>query len=147
MVPSHWEIFHSVADRWLPVSVHPAFSQAQSRGEAAQQLPRRSRELVLIYPDEPERRTEPAPPPVESDELDAGPVLTTEEIERVLTPAAGRQSGPVEPQVSPPTGSARHRPAVSTSELADALLRTARRSIPTLARAVGIAAGLVVQRA
>jgi len=146
MVPAHWEIFHSVADRWLPVSVHPAFSQTQSRGEPERPLPRRSSELVLIYPEEAEPRRVPARPPDESDDLDAAPVLTTEEIERVLTPATGRPSGPVEPEVQL-TGHPRPRTAISTSELADVLLRTARRSIPTLARAVGVAAGLVAQRA
>jgi hypothetical protein len=132
-IKADWQVFHTTAGRWLPVTAHPAFSHANAPRASGGEPPRRSSELVLIYPD-PTRRdptnesADPASAPTESP-----PMLAAEEIERALgrrysqpnstagdrawSTAVRRPSGPRSPLVPV------HPPAHSRSALALVLER------------------------
>jgi hypothetical protein len=139
-IPASWEVFHGAGNRWLPVSVHPAFRQVTTGRPTAPPIERRSSELVLIYPEELKPR-EPARPAADPAPFEPGPVLTSAEIERVLW-APRLQPG----RAMEPCEEGARSGAAATADLADSLLRTARRSMPTFTRAVSAAAGLVAQR-
>lgn len=131
-ITSDWEVFHSRAHRWLPVTVHPAFSPPV----AADPVPKgRTSDLVLIYPDcipsaDPARAARP-----EADPFEAGPLLAPDEIQRVLyaprprnpDPAAATAADPTPRRVSGPT---QVRPLLE-------------KALPTFSKALVVAAGLV----
>jgi hypothetical protein len=128
-----WEVFHSRAHRWLPVTVHPAFSAPV----AAVPAPRgRTSDLVLIYPDfiaspDTARATRP-----DTDPFDAGPLLAPDEIQRVLyapRPCSPEPTAPLEEVVA-----AKQR--VSGSHPVGPLLEKA---LPTFSKALIVAAELV----
>jgi hypothetical protein len=129
-----WEVFHARARRWLPVTVHPAFS-----AESSAVAPRgKSADLVLIYPD-----FVPAPDPAgaqgpQSDPFDSGPILAADEIQRVLNPA----------RTSDPHASADGvgDDSVVPEHPARPLLEKALRTVPTFSKALMVAAGLVNAR-
>jgi hypothetical protein len=80
-VKPDWEVFHSMAGRWLPVTAHPAFAQAYSRA-SENVAARRSSELVLIYPEQKQPEA-PGESPIRP--TAATPALAPAEIERVLS--------------------------------------------------------------
>lgn len=103
-ITAEWEVFHSRAHRWLPVTVHPAFSAPAV--QSAPVRPRRSSELILIFPDYAPSASKVDVTGPETDPFDAGPMLAPDEIQRVLyaprhsnphpaaDPATDRVSGP-----------------------------------------------------
>ncbi len=93
-VRADWKVFHERRNRWLPITMHPAFKEPDAAAESLAEA-RRSSELVLIYPDQ-ELRSRRSPPA--DDVLDRGPLLTPEEIERAL------RSGSRWPKVELPGG-------------------------------------------
>ena len=84
-ITADWQVYHATSGQWLPVTAHPAFPSTRASG---QEPKRSSSELILIYPD-PAQQPDVATPPTGS-EIDDGPVLAPDEIDRVL----GRSSGP-----------------------------------------------------
>jgi hypothetical protein len=83
-IKADWEVFHATAGRWLPVTAHPAFAQANASRPSGGQPSRRSAELVLIYPDP--SRPEPASQSAGTSSAppDPAPGLAPADIERVL---------------------------------------------------------------
>jgi hypothetical protein len=121
-ITAEWEVFHSRAHRWLPVTVHPAFSAppaAPSRGPV-----KRTSDLVLIYPDSIPSADRGDVSRPETDPLEVGPMLAPDEIERVLY--APRLSHP-QPTVDPAA------PRVSGSTQVLPLLEKA---LPTFSKAL-----------
>jgi hypothetical protein len=113
-VKEDWQIFHTIAGRWLPISAHPAFAQAHARA-SENVTARRTSELVLIYPEQKQREPSTESP---TRPTAATPALAPSQIERVLSrrysqphSAAGekawstavhRPSGPRAPLVTMP---------------------------------------------
>ena len=131
-----WEVFHARGHRWLPVTVHPAFSTPVPAAAA----PRgRTSDLVFIYPDfVPSANTVKAARP-ESDPFDTGPILAPDEIQRVLY--APRSSNPHSATATAEVDTAPHR--ISGPEQVRPLLKKA---LPALSKALIVAAGLVHTR-
>lgn len=146
-ITEDWEVFHLRAHRWLPVTVHPAYSSASlPAGSALPPTPpdrtawrgRRSRELVLIYPEfVPSADTAGAHEP-EVDPFDSGPILAPDEIQRVLF--APRQSDP-----HAATAMAAGDAALSPLDTRPGrpLFQKAMSTVPTLSKALIVAAGMV----
>jgi hypothetical protein len=139
-----WEVFHARAHRWLPVTVHPAFTAPPGATTTpAPAAPRRSSDLVLIYPDfVPSSDTVGGAEP-ESDPFDHGPILAPDEIERVLY--APRRT---DPRVA--TAMAATEPGAAQGASSPAsnhpLVEQALRTVPTFSRALIVAAGMVSAR-
>ena len=84
-VTSDCEVFHTRGNRWLPVTVHPAWPSVSTPKVEAAPAPRgRSSDLVLIYPESTPVVDPVEPPSTEVDPFDAGPILAADEIHRVL---------------------------------------------------------------
>lgn len=108
-ITADWEVFHSRAHRWLPVTVHPAFSAPTVEPAPA---PRgRTSDLVLIYPDLVPSADSVEAARHETDPFEGGPMLAPDEIQRVLYaprhsnphPAAATASDSTPRRVSGPT--------------------------------------------
>jgi hypothetical protein len=97
-VTAEWQVYHAASGRWLPIGAHPAFSQvAKRRDSKPQRPPRRTSDLVLIYPDPampPPRSSGPQPRVVDEND----PVLDPAEIDRVLRPRPSRQMSVATPE-------------------------------------------------
>lgn len=135
-VGTDWQIYHVRARRWLPVTVHPAFSARPAAAPPVGRPPEpQGSALELIYPDSAPSGDAAAAPTVESDPLEGGPILTPEEIHRVLHAPRRPEPVAVIATVDPdhPTD----------TDPAHNLSHKALRAVPTFARALGVAAGLV----
>jgi hypothetical protein len=137
-----WEVFHSRARRWLPVTVHPAFSAEPEPATPAPAQRARTSDLVLIYPDfVPSADTVEAHEPA-SDPFEGGPILAPEEIQRVLH--APRQGEPRAATAMGATGAgSSSAPRPSGPVPVHPLIEKA---LPTFSRALNVAAELVHTR-
>jgi len=135
-ITSDWEVFHARARRWLPVTVHPAFSTEPAPVASTPARRTRSSELVLIYPDfVPSANAAEASQP-ESDPFDGGPILAPDEIQRVLY--APRPSNP-QAAMAMTEPAPRHTGPVPVHPLLE-------KALPTLSWALTVAAELVHTR-
>jgi hypothetical protein len=151
-ITEDWEVFHLRARRWLPVTVHPAFSAASHPAgsaidPASSPLPpatsrrQRTRELVLIYPERgPSADTHGAQEP-EADPFDSGPILAPDEIQRVLF--APRRS---DPHAATATAAGDATLSSLDSHQARPLFQKAMSTVPTFSKALIVAAGIVNAR-
>jgi hypothetical protein len=143
-ITADWEVFHARAHRWLPVTLHPAFTAPPTAATApVAAVPRRSSDLVLIYPDfVPSSDTLGGSEP-ESDPFDNGPILAPDEIQRVLyaprrtDPAAATAMAATEPDAAQ---------GASAPASSHPLVQQALRTVPTFSRALIVAAGMVSAR-
>jgi len=141
-----WEVYHARGRRWLPVTVHPAYTAGPAGACAPAPAPvasRRSSELVLIYPDfVPSSDTAAASEPA-TDPFDSGPILAPDEIQRVL-------HGPRQTDPHAATAMAEPDPGASTGPSSPAsshpLFEKALRTVPTFSKALIVAAGMVNAR-
>lgn len=108
-ITADWEVFHARAHRWLPVTVHPAFSAVPVEPAP---VPRgRTSDLVLIYPDLVPSTDAVEAARYEPDPFEGGPMLAPDEIQRVLYaprhsnlhPAAATPADPTPGRVSGPS--------------------------------------------
>jgi len=134
-ITADWEVYHARARRWLPVTVHPAYTAPPSSPAVrAPAAPRRSSDLVLIYPDLAPPAETAIAPESETDPFDSGAILAPDEIQRVLFAPRQVDQGAATTEPDTPAsapGSGHH------------LVEKALRTVPTLSKAFTAAAALV----